>query len=64
VGADTRQPAGQSTFAGDQPSNRANGNPGASYPGAGRDTSVGTVEARPTAPVRSTRAEGVVDTFA
>jgi flagellar hook-length control protein FliK len=64
VGADTRQPSGQNAFAGDQPSGRSNGNAGSNYPGAGRDTTVGAVEARPTAPVRSTRAEGAVDTFA
>ncbi|MCU4121064.1 flagellar hook-length control protein FliK [Variovorax sp. N23] len=63
VGADTRQPGGQSHFAGDNPSGRSGGNSGSSYPGAARSGTV-TSSAAPAAPVRSARAEGVVDTFA
>ncbi len=63
VGADTRQPGGQSHFAGDNPSGRSGGNSGSSYPGAARSGTVAS-SAAPAAPVRSARAEGVVDTFA
>lgn len=63
VGADTHQPASQSSFAGDNPSSRSGGNGGSAYPGAARSDTT-TANAVPAAPVRSTRAEGTVDTFA
>jgi flagellar hook-length control protein FliK len=63
VGADTRQPASQSGFAGDNPSSRPGSNGGSAYAGAARS---GTVAANtlPAAPVRNAHAEGAVDTFA
>ncbi|MGJ7491234.1 flagellar hook-length control protein FliK [Variovorax sp. ZT4R33] len=63
VGGDTRQPAGQGGFAGDQPSGRSNGQGGSSYPGSARAT-VASSDAVPAAPLRSVRTEGTVDTFA
>ncbi|MGJ7487887.1 flagellar hook-length control protein FliK [Variovorax sp. LT2P21] len=63
VGADTRQPGGQSSFAGDNPSGRSGGNGGSAYPGAARSSTVASSTV-PTAAVRNTRTEGVVDTFA
>ena len=63
VGADTRQPTGQSSFAGDNPSSRSGGNGGGAYPGAARGGTT-AANALPAAPVRSARAEGAVDTFA
>lgn len=62
VGADTRQPGGQASFAGDNPSGRSGSNGGSNYPGATRNTVASTPV--PAAAVRSTRTEGVVDTFA
>ena len=63
VGADTRQPGGQASFAGDHPSGRSGSNGGSAYPGAARDNAVASAP-KPAAAVRSTRTEGVVDTFA
>jgi len=63
VGADTRQPGGQSSFAGDSPSGRSGSNGGSSYPGAARSNTVASAP-MPAAAVRNTRPEGVVDTFA
>lgn len=62
VGADTRQPGGQASFAGDNPSGRSGSNGGSNYPGATRNAVASTPV--PAAAVRSTRTEGVVDTFA
>ncbi|MDM0118173.1 flagellar hook-length control protein FliK [Variovorax arabinosiphilus] len=63
VGADTRQPGSQSSFASDNPSGRSGGNGGSAYPGAARSGTVAS-SAVPAAAVRNTRPEGVVDTFA
>lgn len=63
VGADTRQPGGQSGFAGDNPSGRSGSNGGNAYPGAARSDAT-AANMVPAAPVRSARAEGAVDTFA
>ena len=63
VGADTRQPASQSSFAGDNPSSRSGSNGGSAYAGAARNGAV-AANALPAAPVRSARADGAVDTFA
>ncbi len=63
VGADTRQTAGQSSFAGDNPSSRSGSNGGSAYSGAARNGTA-AANALPAAPVRSARPEGAVDTFA
>ena len=63
VGADTRQPGSQSSFASDNPSSRSGGNGGSAYPGAARSGTVASSTV-PAPAVRNTRAEGVVDTFA
>ena len=63
VGEDTRQPGGQSGFAGDNPSGRSSGNGGNAYAGAARSGAV-AANAVAAAPVRRAPAEGAVDTFA
>lgn len=63
VGADTRQAAGQSSFAGDNPSSRSGSNGGSAYSGAARN-GMAAATALPAARVRSARPEGAVDTFA